>query len=637
MSSYFGFPTSGTRVVACLLAGLVALGCAPAWARVPTAAFDRGSEMIDLTPFVEALEDPGSTLGLPSLVEPDVAGRFEPVDQSSAAGAFSGSAVWLRFRLRTAPGVTESPLLVVAYPLLDHVELFEPVDGGFRHHEAGDALPFRLWERQLRHPTFALAPTGGEERTYYLRIRSTGSLQAPLRLWSEEALLVALEREQLIFGLFLGAMVIVAVLSALLSVLMRDRLFLLFAGFIASYSLLQAGLSGLAFQFVWPEATWWASRANPLLVAATGSLATGFVREFLELPVRMAGLDGLFRRSMTAGAVALLVVTVADTSLGILLSLVYALAFTALAMIGSLTLAFRGFRPARQFSFALGAFLLGMLAASLSYLGLLPYHAVTTHAMQIGSVLLVVMVAIAATDRLRQLQRAKALAAESAQRYLKALNEELERLVRDRTHALERTNAELKDLATRDSLTGLLNHKATFEQLEQLRRAAYRYREPLAVVMADIDHFKDINDRFGHLVGDKVLVTVAHLLQQGVRASDVCGRYGGEEFLLVLPKANADTAIELAERLRLQLASISVPELGRTTVTASFGVTEVDPLAESASADAIIRRADEALYTAKRNGRNQVCCGRVPVPGTARALRPIAASGGSAAAKPPPA
>ncbi|MCU0234744.1 MAG: diguanylate cyclase [Thermoanaerobaculales bacterium] len=636
MSSYFGFPPLGTRVVACLLAGLVALGWASSWGQAPTAAFGRDTQMVDLTPFVEVLEDPGATLGLPSLVEPDLAGRFEPIDRSSAAGAFSDSALWLRFRLRTASGVEQSPLLVVAYPLLDHVELFEPVEGGFRHHEAGDGLPFRLWERQLRHPAFALKPTGGEERTYYLRIRSSGSLQAPLRLWSEGALLVALEREQLIFGLFLGAMVIVALLSALLSVLMRDRLFLLFAGFIASYSLLQAGLSGLAFQFLWPEATWWASRANPLLVAATGSLATGFIREFLELPVRLRRLDGLFRRLMAAGAVALLVITVADAGLGILLSLVYALVFTALAMTGALTLAFRGFRPARQFSFALGAFLLGMLVASLSYLGLLPYHAVTTHAMQIGSVLLVVMVAIAATDRLRQLQQAKALAAESAQRYLKALNEELERLVRDRTQALERTNAELKDLATRDSLTGLLNHKATFEQLEQLRRTAYRYREPLAVVMTDIDHFKDINDRFGHLVGDKVLVTVGHLLLQGVRASDVCGRYGGEEFLLVLPKANVDTAVELAERLRQQLASVNLPELGRTTITASFGVAEIDPLAESVSADAIIRRADEALYTAKRNGRNQVCCGRPLATAMPRPFKPIAASGGSAAAKPPP-
>jgi diguanylate cyclase (GGDEF)-like protein len=278
-----------------------------------------------------------------------------------------------------------------------------------------------------------------------------------------------------------------------------------------------------------------------------------------------------------------------------------------------------------------------MIVASLSYLGILPYQAVTTHALQIGSVLLVVMVVIAATDRLRQLQRAKALAAESAQRYLTALNEELEKLVRDRTRALERTNAELKDLATRDSLTGLLNHKATFEQLEQLRRTAYRYREPLAVVMADIDHFKEINDRFGHLVGDRVLVTVAHLLLQGVRASDVCGRYGGEEFLLVLPKANADTAFELAERLRLQLGSINLPELGRTKVTASFGVAEVDPLAESSSADAIIRRADEALYAAKNNGRNQVCRGQAVTAPAPRPFKPIAASGGSAAVKPPPA
>ncbi len=430
---------------------------------------------------------------------------------------------------------------------------------------------------------------------------------------------------------------IVAVLSALLSLLMRDRLFLLFAGFIGSYSLLQAGLSGLAFQFLWPDATWWASRANPLLVAATGWLATGFIRQFLEMPARLPRLDRPFRYSMTAGAVVLLGATLVDAGLGIMLSVGYALLFSVQAMAGALMLASRGFRPARHFALALGAFLLGMLTASLSYVGVLPYQAVTTHAMQIGSVLLVVMVAIAATDRLRQLQKAKALAAESAQRYLTALNEELERLVRDRTQALERTNAELKELATRDSLTALLNHKATLEQLEQLRRSAYRYHEPLAVVMTDIDHFKDINDRFGHLVGDKVLVTVAHLLQQGVRASDVCGRYGGEEFMLVLPKANADTALELAERLRQQLAAVNMPELGRTTVTASFGIAEVDPIAESMSADAIIRRADEALYTAKRSGRNQVCCGRSAPREAARAVTPIAASGGSGAAKPPPA
>jgi diguanylate cyclase len=561
---------------------------------------------IDLSPHLELLADPEHRLDIGSVVGAE---GFQPAPPGGRLAGLSDAAFWLRFRLATDPAVRGPLVLEVGYPLLDHVELFEErPEGGFSRRESGDAVPFA--RRELAHPSpaFLIDPPGETPRNYYLRIRSTGGIQAPLRLLRHEAFVAHAATSQLVLGLFHGMLIVLAAMGLLLYALMRDRLFLLFAGFIGGYTLLQAALSGIAFALFWPEATIWASRAPPVLVAISGLLAAAFVRDFLESRIRLPRLDRLFvALNLTAGAI-VLVTTVIDVRWGIRLSVVYGAVLISSAVGGALLLAARGFRPARYFAGALSAFLVGMLIASLTHVGLLPYSNLTGQAMQTGALLLAVMIAIAISTRIRDLQQARARAAESAQKYLTVLNQELERLVRDRTKALESKNDELKELAARDSLTGLLNHRAVIEQFHHALNSAYRYREPLAVIMVDIDHFKTVNDRFGHQAGDSVLMTLARLLLQNVRAADVCGRYGGEEFLLLLPKAVPGTAHELAERLRRQIHGLELAELQGTRVSASFGVAELDLEGPPVSGDDLIRRADEALYQAKRLGRNRVCC-----------------------------
>jgi diguanylate cyclase (GGDEF)-like protein len=573
------------------------------------ALFRSDSAELDLAPHVVFLEDPGHRLTIESVAAADPAKAFKPAPPGGRLAGLSKSAFWLRFRLASGPAVRGPLVLVVDYPLLDHVEVFEEkAAGGFTRRAIGDAVPFA--RRELAHaaPAFVIDPPGDRPRSYYLHVESTGSIQVPLTLMSYEAFVAHIETGQLVLGLFHGMLLILTATGLLLYALMRDRLFLLFAGFIGGYTLLQAALSGLAFQLFWPEATSWASRAGPVLVALTGLFAAAFIRDFLESRVRLPGLDrflaGLNAVGSAVGAVALV-----DVRWGIRLSALYATVLIGASVGGALLLAARGFRPARYFAAAMAAFLVGMLVASLAYVGLLPYNSLTGHAMQIGTLLLAVMIAIAITTRIRDLQVARARAAESAQKYLTALNQELERLVHDRTRALERKNEELKELAARDSLTGLLNHRAIIEQFHHALNGAYRYREPLAVIMVDVDHFKAVNDRFGHQAGDTVLLTLARLLLQNVRAADVCGRYGGEEFLLLLPKAEPGTAYELAERLRRQIHGLEMAELQGTRVTASFGVAELDLEGPAVSGDHLIRRADEALYRAKRLGRNRVCSG----------------------------
>jgi len=169
---------------------------------------------------------------------------------------------------------------------------------------------------------------------------------------------------------------------------------------------------------------------------------------------------------------------------------------------------------------------------------------------------------------------------------------------------LRASHAELHELSITDSLTGLANRKHLMETLEAELERFRRYRRPLAVAMVDIDHFKRFNDSFGHLAGDAVLRRLADTFRASLRGSDFAGRYGGEEFLLVLPETEASTAVEIAERIRARVAGpVSGDAAAERGITVSVGVAEA---VEDDDLESLIRSADTALYRAKQEGRDRV-------------------------------
>jgi diguanylate cyclase (GGDEF)-like protein len=175
---------------------------------------------------------------------------------------------------------------------------------------------------------------------------------------------------------------------------------------------------------------------------------------------------------------------------------------------------------------------------------------------------------------------------------------------------------ELVRRATSDPLTGLANRRGFFENAVRAQAAAARSKAPLGMLMVDVDHFKNVNDVYGHDVGDTVLRAVAGRLRDGVRVSDMVGRVGGEEFAVLCPGTDLAGVEELAERLRRALEVLCI-EAGeqRIRVTASFGVAVfIDGL--DAEPAACLARADKALYVAKRSGRNRVCLDRGAQPPT---------------------
>lgn len=157
-------------------------------------------------------------------------------------------------------------------------------------------------------------------------------------------------------------------------------------------------------------------------------------------------------------------------------------------------------------------------------------------------------------------------------------------------------------MAVTDGLTGLYNHRFIFERLEEEIAKVARYGRPLSIIMLDIDNFKQVNDTFGHRAGDEVILSVAHAIMASLRKTDVAGRYGGEEFLVLLPETDLKAAHIVAEKIRNTVALLQF-ETKDLAVTISAGVAEAE---KGESFEALINRADAKLYTAKRNGKNRV-------------------------------
>jgi len=185
---------------------------------------------------------------------------------------------------------------------------------------------------------------------------------------------------------------------------------------------------------------------------------------------------------------------------------------------------------------------------------------------------------------------------------IKRLQEELE----SRERELEEMNDRLRRVSQTDGLTGLDNRRYLEERLHEMFEYSLRLHEPLSVVMCDIDHFKSVNDTYGHLAGDAILRQFADLIKEQAREIDRVGRYGGEEFLIILPGTVLDAAVTFARRVRDQIqAHEFIYEDERIRRTVSCGVAAW-PHPLIASRDQLIRSADEALYVAKETGRDKV-------------------------------
>ncbi|MGW8393537.1 diguanylate cyclase [Pseudoduganella sp. HUAS MS19] len=195
-----------------------------------------------------------------------------------------------------------------------------------------------------------------------------------------------------------------------------------------------------------------------------------------------------------------------------------------------------------------------------------------------------------------------------AMRELACERSNLEERILQRTLELLQANRKLEELAATDPLTGIANRRRMTEQIAQELERARRFHHPLSLLMIDIDHFKRINDTYGHEAGDQAIIQTATLLTASLRAVDTVARFGGEEFVLLMPETHIAVATHAAERLRERAAALRVRTASGVEVelTISIGVAAADPHGAADTPSSLLVRADKALYRAKKEGRNRV-------------------------------
>ncbi len=693
-----------------------------------------GGDEISLTPFMQVLERHPPPSGDLATARRR-AEEFTFLGSRDANYGHSRSEVWVRLPVEDWAG-EGARLMEIDNPSLDRIEVhMVKEDGAVHSSEAGRMLPFAA--REVNYRTFIFPISAVQDvAEIFVRIEAGGALLFPMNMYTPDGFLRRTHRDLFLWGAYLGIFLALSAYHLLLFISSRTRHYLHYAGVAGSIMLFQATDSGLTYQFIWPSLPGFNAVAGELFGGSLLLCLIALSRAHLRIGSLAPVLDVIIR-AVFAGTAAWMVVTPflrpagAMRGLMLLAAVFFLTAGAACYLRGK-----QGDVPARYHGVALGGFAVAGLGSVLHNLGVLPVTLMTAHGVKIGSMFLLVALAvgvgtnIAEGERDRRRQRAErrrlagmhdfttvvtsTLRADQVARYVldrilgltpwdcglfvslvecpgtvisvagewggweegAELNSRQDHSLRSaasrpglrrvrwegigdagiddsgRAHllpihhngrllgvvlapgepeperfkqmqavlgdfaaqagnALEnaRILARAQDRAERDALTGLFNRMGFLPRAQRCILECSGGDRDCALIMLDIDHFKQINDRHGHAAGDEVLRWLGRVLPTLVRDGDLVARYGGEEFVILLPDADAVEARAVAERIRQKVAAgDSAGEKGnRGPVTVSLGVTVLSR-GHTALAE-LIDAADHQMYRAKRAGRNRVAAG----------------------------
>jgi len=599
----------GTRAWRCWL--LLACLCCP----LPASALERadvvlapGTERVALAPQLDHYHDRDDIDGLATAWHRVNNDGMAPLPGGVDAFGFQHGTFWFHARVVNREPREPRWMLVQEYPLSDEVDLHvRYADGRVLHFPGGDHRPFAARSVRYRHPNFSFELPVGEPVDLLVRVRSQSSMQVPLQLYTPKAFTEVSRDAQLAIGLYYGILLALFFYNLVLWLSLRDARYVWYLCHITAFGLVLFTLNGLGFEYLWPDSPWMADHMVPISICLALIAMLQFSRTFLELPRRWPRGNVLLLALMAFfvlfGIVSIwlpLRISTPVASRAVLLGVVG-------IVIATVVVLRRGYAPAWLLLLAWSMFLLGTAVFTLLAFGVLPKNFATEYGVQIGSALEMLLLSIALGQRYAALRQENL-------RITAEANQKLERKVAQRTLEvrstllrLEEAHARLRDSSRRDGLTGLHNRAWFHEAFRDLVQQARQTGTPLAVLMIDLDHFKSINDRYGHLAGDDCLRWSARRIGRILRPHDaLLARFGGEEFVAAIPGCDLPAAGDIAESIRRALGDDPCSSSDtRIRVTASIGVHVIDPAVES-GVDHALGSADRALYAAKANGRDCV-------------------------------
>lgn len=534
----------------------------------------------------------------------------EDIQWTSANGhdlvfSHTDAVYWVRLNVRNSSDNQKLWYLKLSYPLLDEVTFWRSGQDSDQGIITGDQHPFLSRGIDYRYFLLPVTLAGGESETITIRIHSSGALNVPLSLETPETTIAQSNHLTLTHGLFYGALLVFALFNLLLFFSSGTAYYFYNAFYMASLGLFLFAMGGFANQYFWPDSTGFANTSIPMLISVCSLAMTLFGRSFLDIPPASRA-DRVLKWQALTSVVLFVMAFVLPYNKAIILN-----TMVVLVIIGSLFVIgiFRwrqGYLPAKWYVLAWSGMVAGGLIYASAAFGYIDDFLAREIFMQAAVGAQVILLNYAMVQRWRLLNQKLLDVEQNARTDLELKVHERTAQLRSAMRELEKANRKLAVLSLNDALTGLHNRRHLDNLLPELCAESRRNGQPLTLALLDADHFKEVNDSWGHDFGDRCLQHMADILRRHVkRPRDVAIRFGGEEFALLLPGTGPEGARSLCQRILDDLAAtrMATENGSGITLTMSAGTATLAPDEDEKN---LFRRADEALYCAKANGRNRV-------------------------------
>ncbi|MDX5373542.1 MAG: sensor domain-containing diguanylate cyclase [Pseudomonadaceae bacterium] len=597
------------------MACLALLGGRVAAAPILLQADASGSE---LNGRIELLEDIGGRLSIADMADPTVQQRFAPANGRASVGQ-NRNPWWIKLQLQRAADAPARWWLEIGSVTQLDLQLYLPDgQGGWRLRQSGERVGFAEGrDYPYRRMVLELPELGTQPTTLYLRSFDPAGNSFPLRAWQLDDLKSLASQENLALGLVYGIIAALLLYNLFIFFSLRDAAYFWYVLTTAGALLMIVSMSGHGFQYLWPDGPvpFWLDRIT--LPSLWGFCACRFTQTLLQTRQHVR-----WAHHLLSFACACYVIAVALEAFGqrnLAAWLIALLSLTSIpAALGSALIRWRqGYFPALLYLCGYGLILGSISLALMRATGLVQPATWNAYVFPLAVAAESILFSFALAYRIQMLKQEKAQALLQVDRektarlaQMQASADELQEAVRLRTAELAEANRllcerehSLQHAAFNDPLTELPNRRYLVERAEVALADAQRRNESVALMLVDLDHFKPINDRYGHDAGDLLLRTIGQRLREHVRTNDMVARLGGDEFAVLVCGADAwQHAQEIAARLLAELSRPVLYGANRLAVTISIGGALYPQHALQFSS--LYKAADEAMYRAKQKGRS---------------------------------
>jgi diguanylate cyclase (GGDEF)-like protein len=498
---------------------------------------------------------------------------FTPLNKPVASHPFTRSAFWYQFKVHNKENTPLSRLIILEPAWLDSVN-FTVISsqGEVQTYQGGNIYPYskRALDHYLINFEHDFEPGLS---TVYVQVKTRDPFIVSLSIMDKADFLAEQGDASMYIGLVFGGIAAMLFYNLFLFFGMKARYYAYYVLFLGAFLAMNASYNGYTFMYLFsnsPTVQNWAQSTSIYFYVVTALL---FARSFLNLfkyHHTLYNITTYLMYSVVATAVLSAMIGgyhyhVQFSIISILLISIYLFGIALYSLL-------KGNQSARFFLLGTASGMIGAFITALTVMSFIPYTYLTYKANDFGMYIDVILLSMALADRMKMTREKKLIAEKEAKT---------------------------------DILTELYNRRAYYEISHMEFERLLRHHRTLSIIMFDVDHFKQINDTYGHDVGDHVLKTVATIVKGVIREYDYAFRMGGDEFLLLLPETNERQAVFLAERIRKRVANKKFTDKDNTFfITASFGISQYNHIERSI--EPIVKRADKALYEVKESGRNNV-------------------------------